>query len=460
MPKSTKTSRSTRSAPLHVVHPHAAGIDIGSRTHYVAVAHDRDPKPVRNFGCTTPDLIAMAQWLKQCGVTTAAIESTGVYWMPAATILEEAGIDVYLVDPRQAHRIPGRKSDVQDCQWLQQLHQFGLLARAFRPAPQIQPLRALWRHRRNIVEHCAEQIHRMHKCLEQMDLQLHKVLSDVTGQSGIRILRAILQGQRDPLLLIALCHRACKRPKEEFIKALTGHYRDEQLFILGQVIETFDFHQRQLATCDEELERHLNTLPLKADIHDLVQQPDRKRRDPKRRKNQPHFDLRAQLFAITGTDLTQIEGIDAATAFTIITEQGIDMDRFPDEKHFASHLGLCPNHRITGGRIKRRSTRKVTSRAATALRIAAQSLRKSDSALGAFYRRMHARLGPPKAITAVAHKLAKLVYRMLKYGHAYVHQGQQDYEAKHKEQLRISLIKRARQIGCELLEIDTGVLLS
>lgn len=456
----TKSSRRAPGGQLDVVHPHAAGIDIGARKHFVAVGEGQSPQPVRSFGCTTPELRALAAWLHECGVTTAALESTGVYWMPAAAILEDAGIDVYLVDARQARNIPGRKSDVQDCQWLQQLHRFGLLARAFRPAAPIQPLRALWRHRRSLVESCSDQIRLMHKSLEQMNVQLHKVLSDVTGLTGMRILRAIIAGQREPVELVRLCHPLCKHPKDEFVKALTGNYHPEHLFVLSQAMQAYDFYQAQLMACDAELQRHLDTLPQKADKQALSGQPDGKRRDARRRKNQPHFDLRAELFAITGVDLTQIEGIDALTAFTIITEQGTDMSRFPDEKHFASHLGLCPNHRITGGRVKKKSTRKVSSRAATALRVAAQSLRRSKSALGAFYRHMHARLGAPKAITATAHKLAKLIYRLLKFGQAYVTQGQEQYEAKRRDLLTRQLIRRARQIGCELIEVQTGVLLS
>jgi transposase len=446
--------------PLQVVHPDAAGIDIGSREHYVAVPPGRDAQPVRVFGCTTPDLLELMQWLKQCGVKTVALESTGVYWVPVTYVLEQAGIDIYLVDARQVRALPGRKTDVQDCQWLQQLHTMGLLARAFRPAADIQPLRTLWRHRAELVRHCAEQIHLMHKALEQMNVQLHKVLSDVTGLTGLRILRALVDGQRDPEYLVRLCHPCCKQPKQAFIKALTANYRPDQMFVLAQSMKAYDFYQQQLRECDAQIQTNLDALPAKAAKEELAQMPDRKRRDKKRRKNQTDFDLRAHLFALTGTDLTQIEGIDASTAFTIITEQGVDMDRFPTEKHFASHLGLCPNHRITGGRVKRRRTRNVASRAATALRVAAQSLHWSNGALGAFYRRKHARLGAPKAITATAHKLAKLIYRLLKYGQAYVHQGQDEYEQRQQEQEMKNLAKRARKIGCEITNLQTGEVLS
>jgi hypothetical protein len=248
---------------------------------------------------------------------------------------------------------------------------------------------------------------------------LHKVLSDISGKTGLSMLRAIVDGQRDPHHLAALCHPNCKRPKQDFIDALTGYYKQEHLFILGQSLQTFDFCKQKLQACDEEVQRQLAAIPSKADKADLAAIPTRKRGN-KAKNNQPTFDLRSELFALTGVDLTQVEGIDAVTAFTIISEQGADMSRFPSEKHFASHLGLCPNNQITGGRIRKRKTRKVTSRAANALRIAAQSLRRSQSALGQFYRRMHGRLGPAKAITATAHKLAKLIYRLLKHGEQYL----------------------------------------
>jgi len=461
MKQSTRRKRSPQpcTQQLEVVHPDAAGIDIGSETHYVAVDPQRDPQPVRSFGCSTPQLQEMARWLQACGVTTVAVESTGVYWVPAARVLEDAGIEVCLVDARQAKGMAGRKTDVQDCQWLRQLHAFGLLHPAFRPAAEIQPLRALWRHRREIIQESAQAIQHMQKSLEQMNLQLHKVLSDISGKTGLSILRAIVDGQRDPEHLVQLCHPNCKRPKQDFLDALTGHYKQEHLFILGQALQTFDFCKQKLQACDEEVQRHLATIPAKADKAGLAAIPTRKRGN-KAKNNQPTFDLRSELFALTGVDLTQIEGIDAVTAFTIISEQGTDMSRFPSEKHFASHLGLCPNNQITGGRIRKRNTRKVVSRAANALRIAALSLRRSQSALGQFYRRMHGRLGPPKAITATAHKLAKLIYRLLKYGEQYLHQTQEQYEQHHRDKLLKNLATTARRAGCELIDTKTGLVLS
>jgi len=454
----TKRRKTKRGLRIH--HRHAAGIDIGSELHYVAVPEDRDPNPVQTFGCTTPELQRMALWLQACRVTTVAIESTGVYWVPVAQVLEVADIEVYLVDARQARNIPGRKTDVQDCQWIQQLHSFGLLSKAFRPTHAMLPLRSLWRRRKQLIQDISQSIQRMHKSFEQMNIQLHKVLSDITGKTGLAIARAILRGDHNPESLVKLCHPGCKRPQKDFIDALTGDYRDYHLFELKQTLETYDFHHAQLAQCDVELQRHLEALEPVVDKAALAQAPDRKKQRTYRRKNQPNFDLRAELYALTGVDLTQIEGIDATTAFTVITEQGTDMSQFPTEKHFASHLGLCPNNRVTGGRVIKRATRKVASRAANALRIAAQSLHRNQSALGAFFRRIRARSGPAKAITATAHKLAKLIYHMLKYKEEYRPQTQEENEARYQEKRLKQLAKQARAVGYELLNPQTGEVLS
>jgi transposase len=450
---------STQAQQLSVVHPDAAGIDVGSEIHFVAVATERDPQPVRRFGCTTPQLLQMGQWLRSLGITSVAMESTGVYWVPVAEVLEEANIEVYLVDARLAKALPGRKTDVQDCQWLQQLHTFGLLHQAFRPSREIRPLRELWRHRRNLIQHSAQSIQHMQKALEQMNLQLHKVLSDISGLTGMRMLRAIVDGQRDPAYLVSLCHPNCKGSREQFLEALSGHYTSEQLFILRQALEDYDHYQSQIRACDEAIQQHMQSLPAKADKADLEQLPNRKRGN-KSKHNQPQFDLRSHLFSLVGVDLTQIESIDAVTAFTVITEQGTDMTRFKTEKSFASHLCLCPNNIITGGRIRKKSTRKSASRAATSLRIAAQSLRRSKGPLGDCYRRLHARLGPQKAITAMAHKLAKIIYRMLKHGEQYTQQGMQEQERRNREKNFKNLARRARQIGCELIDLQTGEVLS
>ena len=444
-----------RQSNLRILHPNAAGIDIGSQHHYVAVPADRDPEPVRHFGCLTPHLQEMARWLKACGVDTVAMESSGVYWIPVMQVLQEQGLEVYLVDAREAQNMPGRKTDAKDCQWLQELHTHGLLTRAFRPADAVCVLRSYWRHRQGLVEMASMQIQLMHKSLEQMNLQLHKVLSDITGVTGMKILRAILQGQRDPVVLAQMKHPLVQSSAETIAQALTGDWRVEHLFTLRQALELYDVYQQKIEACDQEIETYRKTLESRGDPKDL--EP---RERGTRRKNQVHFDLRQPLYEWTGVDLTTLPGIDAITAQMVVSECGTDMSRFATEKHYSSWLGLCPNHEITGGKVRQRRTRKVRNRAARALRVAAQSLHKSTSALGAYYRRMHGRCGPAKAITATAHKLAILIYRMLKYGMKYVEQGQQAYEQQYQERTRKMLVKRVRQMGYAMVDLRSGELVS
>ena len=374
------------------------------------------------------------------------MESTGVYWVPVARILEEEfQIAVVLVDPRHVRCVPGRKTDVQDCQWLQRLHAYGLLAGVFRAPIEIEPLKAYYRHRKSLVEGCAQSVHRMQKALEVMNVQLHKVLSDITGLTGMRILRAIAGGERDPVVLAKHRHPLVKSPTEEIAKALGGNFLPEQLFVLGQALEVYDFHQRQIEACDAQIEAYMSTLATRSAS---VPEPSPPRT---RRKNQSHFDLRKELSRVSGVDLTRIPGIDALTAQTILSEVGVDVSAFPTEKHFVSWLALCPNHAITGGRIRKRKSRPSASRVATALRIAAQTLHKSKTAMGAFYRRMRARLGAPKAITAAARKLAATAYRMLKYGEAFVERGQDAYEQQYQERIVANLHRTAKHLGFEVV---------
>jgi len=443
------------SEPLRVVHPDAAGIDIGSQKHYVAVPADRAPEPVRCFGCLTPELQSLARWLVACGIKTVALEATGVYWIPPMQVLEEYGLEVYLVDARQAKNLPGRKTDVKDCQWLQQLHTYGLLTRAFRPADAICVLRSYWRHRKDLVEMASMQIQLMHKSLEQMNLQLHKVLSDVTGVTGMRILKAILAGERDAVVLAQMKHPLVQSSQDTIAQALTGDWRAEHLFTLRQAVELYEVYQQKIEACDQEIEKYMQSLDARAEAKDLEA-----RKGGTRRKNQVHFDLRGQLYELTGTDLTSIDGIDAMTAQTVVSESGIDMSRFATEKHYSSWLGLCPNHQITGGKVRRRRTRRVRNRAAQALRVAAQSLHRSKTALGAYFRRMRSRLGPAKAITATAHKLAILIYRMLKYGMKYVDVGQEAYEQQYRERTLQMLKRRVKQMGYALVDLRSGEVVS
>lgn len=434
---------SKRKAPrLKNVHPNAAGIDIGSQAHYVAVPEGRAEQSVRIFGCLTPDLREMATWLKSCGVETVAMESTGVYWVPIAEVLERYGLDVQLVDARHVKNVSGRKTDVADCQWLQQLHSYGLLRGAFRPDAEIGVLRTLWRHRQNLVEHVAQQTHRMHKALEQMNLQLHKVLSDVTGVTGMLILRAIAAGERDPVKLGQLKHARVKTSTDTIAQALTGNYRKDHLFVLCQALELYDVFQQKIADCDTQVEQHMASFESRSTPTTAP-----KTKQGARRKNQAHFDMRKELYRMTGVDLTRINGVEALTAQCIVSEIGVDMSRFPSEKCFASWLALCPNPQVTGGRTRRSKTRRSANRVAAALRVAAQSLHRSKSALGAFYRRMRARLGAPKAITAAAHKLAILVYRMLKHGEDFVDTGMLAYEDAYRARLLRNLQRNAKSLG-------------
>lgn len=447
-----------KSQEMLILNPNAAGIDIGSREHFVAVPEGRDTDSVRSFGCFTPDIHKMAKWLKKCGIETVAMESTGVYWIPVFQILEEYGLEVFLVNARHVKNVSGRKTDVSDCQWLQQLHSFGLLSASFLPEKDIYVLRSYWRHRKSLVSACSREIQLMQKSLEQMNLQLHKVLSDITGVTGMDIIRAILAGQRNPVILAKLRHPLVKSKKEDIAKALTGDYREEHLFTLRQAVEAYDFYQKQIADCDAQISGYMKTFEDKSNPE--KKRPEVKTATQKRRKNQPHFDLRTELCRMTGVDLIKIDGIDSMTALTIISECGFDMSQFKTEKHFASWLGLCPNNKITGGKKRSSKSRKVKNRASDALRVAAQSLHKSKTALGAFYRRMRMRLGAPKAITATAHKLARIIYRMLKYGDDYVDIGQEYYENRYKERVLKNLKNRANELGYSLLNIGTGELVS
>jgi transposase len=440
---------------LRVVNPDAAGIDLGSKSHYASVPEDRSADPVREFGCYTPQLEEMAQWLIGCGIKTVVMEATGVYWIPVFRVLESRGLEVLLVNPRHVKYVPGRKTDVADCQWLRQLHTFGLLKGAFVPPQEVAAMRTYWRQRKDLVEAASREILHMQKALTQMNIHLHVVLSDITGVSGMKILRAIADGERDPARLAGLANTQVRAPFEEIKQALSGHYTNEHLFVFRQALDLFDVFQAKVRDCDEQLAAHLGKFKGQAGAGAPPPHPKRTKR-PSRRKNEPHFDLRAELWRLTGVDFSRIDGIDSLTAFSVLSETGFTMDAFPTEHHYASWLGLCPNHSITGGKVKRRRTKSVVNRAATALRVAAQSLWRSKSYLGAFFRRMAARLGVPKAITATAHKLARLVYRSVKFGQPYVDKGEKYLEDHHRERTIKSLSHRAKELGYMLVHSETG----
>ena len=447
-----KTRRIPKPVPpqhLPVIDPHAAAVDVGAAEHWVAVPPGADPQPVRRFGVYTADLIALADWLKACGVTSVALESTGVYWIPLFELLEARGFAVRVVDPRQASRLKGRpKSDVHDCQWLQRLHACGLLAAAFRPADQIVVLRGYLRQRQMLLSCASQHIQHMQKALELMNLKLTEVVSDITGKTGLAIIQAILEGQRDPACLARLRDPRCRHDEATIAKALQGNWRAEHLFALRQAVELYEFYHRQIDACDRQIEAYLATLPARGDG---VALPQRTHRAKTRHANAPAFDARAALARACGVDLTAIEGIDSRTAMILFSEIGSALSRWPTEKHFCSWLGLCPHHRITGGKLLSSRIRPGPNRAAQALRLAARSLHASKSALGAYFRRLKSRLGTAQAIVATAHKLARLVYSLLKHGTAYVQQGLDAYERQYRQRSAAALARRARELGYELV---------
>jgi transposase len=444
------TSRAPRekSVSLAVQHPHAAGIDVHSDMHMVCVPADSGPEPVRRFGANTCDLEAIADWLKQCGVTTVALESTGVYWIPLLELLEARGFEVWLVEPGQLSHCGARpKTDVLDCQWIQRLHSYGLLRPSFRPPESILALRGYWRQRQMQIRYAASHVQHMQKALEQMNVKLTEVVCDIAGLTGRRIITAILAGERDPHKLAHLRDPKCKNDALTIAKALEGTWRPEHLFALQQAYDLYQFHHQQIDQCDAKIQAELPKLPNRAGDKPFTVKPPRRGR----KANDLSFDACGPLFKALGVDLTEIEGIDVGTALVILAEIGVDVSRFPTEKHFAAWLGLCPRVHESNKTQKKKGPRKGKNRVAIALRMAAQSLGRTLSPLALFYRRIKSRIGGKGAITATAHKLACLVYRMLKYGREYVKQAMDEYEHKLKDQQERSLRRKAAILGYELV---------
>jgi transposase len=456
MTKSSKSqSRSTskkrkKSAFLDQINIDAAGIDVGSAEHFVAVPQDRDKEPVRRFEAFTADLYRLADWLKECGIKTVAMESTGVYWIPLFQVLEQRGFEVKLVNAKQAKNVSGRKSDMLDCQWLQQLHTYGLLNGAFRPENDICVLRAYLRHRENLIRMCTVHIQHIQKAMAQMNILLDKVISNIVGQTGLRIIRAILVGERDALKLANLKDYRIKNSANQIAKSLEGDYREEHLFALGHAVELYDFYHLKIEECDRRILAHMQKFQPKINL-DQNPLPPSKSSHKKPQRNEPTVDWRPSLYLMTGVDLTRVPGINTSTAQTLISEIGLDISRWPTEKQFASWLSLSPNARISGGKVLNSSPRKFINRASQALRLAANSLKNSKSALGAFFRRIRSRSGPQKAVAATAHKLARLIYRLLKFGHEYVEVGERYYEQKFQQRSIKNLEKRAKSLGYALV---------
>jgi transposase len=436
---------------LRVHNPGAAGLDIGAAEIWACVPAESDTQPVRAFGTFTPDLHALADWLAQCQVTTIALESTGVYWIPIYEVLEARGFEVALVNARHLKHVPGRKSDVQDCQWLQQLHSYGLLTASFRPAEDMRVLHAYLRQRAMLLEHRAGHIQHLQKALQQMNVQLTQVLSDITGTTGLAIIRAIVAGERDPQTLARLRHGRCQRSEAEIAKALSGHYRPEHVFALKQALALYDFYTAQVQECDTYIEQHYAAIK---PVYDEQNPPPPLGPNPKpnsHAKNAPTFDVRACLYRILGFDLTALDGLEASSVQVLVSEIGTDLSKWPTEKHFASWLGVAPHNDISGGKVLRSKPLKGNRRAAQVLRLAAQTLGRTQTALGSYYRRLRARKGPAPAITATAHKLARVLYHVLKHRTSYQPQSQEVYE-QHLRQRAIRHLKRtATRLGFTLL---------
>lgn len=445
-----KRSRKVRTIPVtRILEPNAAGVDIAATEVYVAVPADHDRQSVRCFSTFTDDLHRLADWLRTCNVQSVAMESTGVFWIPLFQILEDRGFRVCLVNARHVKNVPGRKTDVSDCQWLQYLHSVGLLRASHRPAQVICAVRTIWRHRESLVQMAAIHIQHMQKALDQMNLQLHHVISDISGTTGLAIMDAILDGERNPQTLATLRDPRIVATDETIARALAGDYRAEHLFTLRQSLQAYRQYQQWIAACDGQIEQQLRTLPsnLPDDQKPLSKPKDRH----KPRRNEPRFDLRSQLYRIFGVDLTEIPGVNSLTAHTLLTEVGPDLRRFPSAAAFASWLGLCPDNRISGGRVLSVVTRKVKNRLTIALRMSAQSLHRSQSYLGQYFRRMRTRLGTPAAITAAAHKLARVLYHLITTRQPYQESTFAALEERAQQRQLLRLKKQAASFGFQLV---------
>src|SRR5262245_3876940 len=459
-PRAGKRFRtSPPSDDLTVKHPHAAGIDVHAAVHFVAVPAEDvpagfvNPEPklpagARQFATHTADLEALAGWLTACGVPTVGMASPGAGRTALVHLLASRGCQAVRVDPRQTTHAPGRpESDVLDCQWIRRRHSYGLLTGAFRPGDEIVRWRGLVRQREMLIRYAAQHIQHMQKVLEEMNVKLTEVVSDIVGQTGMKIIRDIVGGVRDPAKLAQHRHEACKATEAQIAAALCGNWRPELLFALEQTLRLYDFYQQQLRECEGRIEGCRKAMEDKSQGAPLPPNP--RKRKPE--KNEVRFGARSLLFKMAGVDLTQIEGISATTALVLLSELGVDLSAFPHEKNFVSWLGLCPQHRGSGGKIFKRRTRRGANRVARALRMAAQGCHRAQNALGAFYRRIQARSGGAKAVVATARKLAERVYRMLRYGQEYVRQSQEAYEqAYHLRQVK-SLAKKAASLGYKLV---------
>ncbi len=444
---SSRTKRGKGNRIFEQIHLNAAGIDAGASEHWVAIPEDRTGERVRKFGTTTDQLHALADWLEWCEIDTVAIEATGVYCVPLMEVLEERAIEVVLVKPSSLKSVNERqKTDMVDCQWIQTLHTFGLLKASFRPERQIAELRAYTRHRRSLIEQSTTHIQHMQKALTQMNLRLDQVVSDITGVTGMQIIRAIVGGQTDPYVLAGLRKAGCAKSEEQIAQALMGHFRPEHLLALEHAVRLWDQCRELIAECDQRIEAHARTFEKKA-TRDSIPAP---RRREHVRKNIFPFQARELFYELLGVDLTQIDAISSSTICTFLSEVGTDVDAWKTSKHFCSWLRICPGNNTTGGQRKSGRNRRSTNRLATALRVAAQTLDRSDSALGAFYRRKKAQLGADKAVNAAAHKLATHLYHCVRDRRLYVDPGADAYDRRYRERTLKHLQQRATRLGYTL----------
>jgi len=440
----SQAKRSRGRQELSPVHPNAAAIDIGATMHVAAVGPDCDEQPVRTFQTFTADLHRLADWFAQCGVKTVVMESTGVYWIPIYEILEQRGFKVMLVNARDAKHVPGRKTDVSDAQWLQRLHEYGLLRPSFRPQAEMAGLRAYLRQRERLLDYAAAHIQHMQKALTQMNLQLHHVVSDITGVTGMRIIRAIVAGERDPAILASYRDVRCHASVETVRQALVGNDREEHIFALTQALELYDVYQAKVAACDGQIEAVLTRLKQSA-VPPTEKLP--AARYKTHSSNAPAFEVREALHAILGVDLTQIHGLGPYLALKLVGECGTNLSAWPTAKHFTSWLGLAPHNKISGGKVLSSKTRRTSNRAATLLRLAAITVGRTDTALGAFYRRLSGRVGKAKAVTATARKIAVLFYNTLRHGMSYADPGASYYEDRYRQRALSNLQRRAKSLG-------------
>lgn len=456
---STKSRKSRRNISLlQRINPDVAGIDCGASEHYVAVPTDRDEESVRSFPTFTRDLHRLADWLQKCGVRSVAMEATGVYWIPLYELLEKRGFEVLLVNARHVKNVAGRKSDVLDCEWLRELHSVGLLRGSFRPADAIVVLRGYLRHRDTLVAAMSGITQRMQKALVQMNVRLGEVLTDITGKTGMAIMQDIVEGRVNPKQLARRRDGRCKATEEEFVAALTGNYRPEHIFALKQNLDLYAYYASQLAECDKVIEGYLNTLAAQNPEQKEPLQPLRKKKS-RPRPQEPSFDMREYLYQIHGVDLSQIDGIGPYQALRLTSEIGTDMSRWPTAHHFTAWLTLAPQNKVSGGRLLSSTTRSSANRAKGMFRMIAMSVVRTDTALGAFYRRLSSRIGKAKAITATARKVAILVYRMLKGEITYQDPGPDAYAQRQRTKALRNLKKRAKSLGFELVQVDSGELL-